>query len=51
MFRVPGGAGKIRWLLVALMLLAVAATYANHFHNAFHFDDFHTIVDNPAIQS
>ena len=25
--------------------------YANHFHNSFHFDDLHTITDNPAIRS
>jgi hypothetical protein len=28
---------------------AVAATYANHFENGFHFDDFNTIVDNVYI--
>lgn len=33
------------------MLVAVFGAYANHFHNAFHFDDFHTIVDNPAIRT
>ena len=33
------------------MLLAVCAVYSNFFHNSFHFDDFHTIVDNPAIRS
>jgi tetratricopeptide (TPR) repeat protein len=26
-------------------------TYWNHFHNSFHFDDFHTITQNPAIRS
>src|SRR5213594_1274478 len=37
---------------VAAGLLAVilAAAYANHFHNSFHFDDAHTIVTNAAIQ-
>lgn len=34
-----------------LLLLAVALTYANSFGNGFHFDDFHTVVDNPAIRS
>ncbi len=38
-------------LLLALLLLAVLAAYANSFDNAFHFDDFHTVVDNPAIRS
>ena len=27
----------------------VTAVYSNHFENAFHFDDFHTIVQNPYI--
>jgi tetratricopeptide (TPR) repeat protein len=31
-------------------LLAVA-TYSNHFRNAFHFDDIHTIVNNAYIRS
>lgn len=34
------------WLL---LLIALLASYSNHFNNAFHFDDFHTIVNNPAI--
>jgi tetratricopeptide (TPR) repeat protein len=37
--------------VAACSLLAVLATYANHFHNSFHFDDFHTITRNPAIRS
>jgi hypothetical protein len=37
-------------LLPAIILLAVFAAYSNHFHNGFHFDDFHTIVRNPAIR-
>ena len=37
--------------LGALLLLAVVlAAYANHFHNGFHFDDAHTIVNNAAIR-
>jgi len=37
-------------LLLCLGLsLAVLAAYANHFDNEFHFDDFHTILENPAI--
>src|SRR5580692_5850006 len=35
-------------------LLAIAAlvllVYANHFHNDFHFDDSHSIVQNPYIR-
>lgn len=34
----------------ALLLLALLATYANHFHNSFHFDDWHTIVNNTSIR-
>src|ERR1041385_6208178 len=34
-----------------LLALILVATYANHFHNSFHFDDAHTIVNNAAIQS
>ena len=36
------------WLAIAL---AVCAAYGNSFENGFHFDDFHTVVDNPAIRS
>ena len=35
----------------AAALLAVALAYANHFHNSFHFDDWHTVAENPAIRS
>src|SRR5471030_2889357 len=34
----------------ALLLVAILAVYANHFHNGFHFDDAHTIVNNAAIR-
>jgi len=30
--------------------LVASATYANHFHNSFHFDDAHTIETNAAIR-
>ncbi len=36
---------------MAGLVLALLATYANHFHNVFHFDDFHTITQNPTIRS
>ena len=36
---------------IILLLLVVTAVYANHFHNGFHFDDIHSIVDNPSIRS
>ncbi len=32
-------------------LAAVCAAYANSLQNGFHFDDFHTVIDNPAIRS
>jgi tetratricopeptide (TPR) repeat protein len=34
----------------ALLLVALVAAYANHFHNSFHFDDAHTIVNNASIR-
>ena len=36
-------------LAIALLIVALATAYANHFHNSFHFDDAHTIVTNAAI--
>jgi protein O-mannosyl-transferase len=38
-------------LAAATVLLAVTLTYSNHFHNAFQFDDHHSITTNIAIQS
>jgi len=39
------------WLIGgAVLVIALVATYANHFHNSFHFDDAHTIVNNAAIR-
>ncbi len=35
----------------ALLCSAVGLAYANHFQNAFHFDDAHTIVNNSAIRN
>jgi hypothetical protein len=34
----------------ALLLVTILAAYANHFHNGFHFDDQHTIVNNASIR-
>src|SRR5438105_6316891 len=34
----------------ALLLIALVAAYANHFHNSFHFDDAHTIETNASIR-
>src|SRR2546427_2896261 len=33
-----------------LLLIALLAAYANHFHNSFHFDDAHTVVNNASIR-
>jgi len=35
---------------ILLMILCCAVTYSNHFYNAFHFDDFHTVVNNAYIR-
>jgi tetratricopeptide (TPR) repeat protein len=37
--------------VLALLLAGITVTYCNHFSNGFHFDDFHTVTDNPAIRS
>ena len=34
----------------ALLVLVILAAYANHFHNSFHFDDGHTIINNASIR-
>lgn len=34
-----------------LLLLAIIATYSNHFYNGFHFDDEHSIVENTNIRT
>lgn len=33
------------------LFIVLLAAYANHFNNGFHFDDLHTIVDNPHLRS
>ncbi|MEY2585532.1 MAG: protein O-mannosyl-transferase [Verrucomicrobiota bacterium] len=35
---------------IVVVLAAITAVYANHFHNGFHFDDAHTIENNAAIR-
>jgi len=51
----PPAPARSRWdrgtLLLGLALLAVVTlAYANHFHNGFHFDDVHTVVNNAYIR-
>ncbi len=38
-------------IAAVLVLAAVALAYSNHFENGFHFDDFHTVNNNPYIRS
>ena len=38
-------------LAALLVFAAVALAYSNHFENGFHFDDFHTVNNNPYIRS
>jgi len=42
-------AKRALWMVAAVAAICLA--YCNSFHNGFHFDDFHTIVDNPYIRS
>ena len=37
-------------LLVCIAAIAIFTAYANHFHNAFHFDDGHTVENNVYIR-
>ena len=39
----------LAWL--AGLFFGILVAYSNHFGNTFHFDDIHTIVDNPALHS
>jgi len=36
--------------LLGLILLAVVLIYGNHLHSEFHFDDSHTVVQNPYLR-
>src|SRR5713226_392950 len=37
-------------LTAVLAVAAVILVYSNHFRNEFHFDDFHTITNNPYVR-
>jgi tetratricopeptide (TPR) repeat protein len=37
-------------LLLLVMFTAVGGVYSNHFQNGFHFDDWHTVTQNPYIR-
>jgi len=43
-------AGQL-FALFALIAVATTIAYSNHFHNGFHLDDFHTIVENSYIKN
>ena len=45
------GGKEAKWRAIALLIAAATVAYANHFQNAFHFDDSHTIENNAAIRS
>jgi tetratricopeptide (TPR) repeat protein len=51
--RVLGKAGRrfTYSIVCGAALLVTVAAYANHFHNDFHFDDSHTILNNAYIRS
>ncbi len=49
MFRSRHALRQALWF--GAIVLAVCAVYSNSFHNSFHFDDSHTIVENPYIRS
>lgn len=42
---------KFFYLLASILFIAVIITYTNHFHNSFHFDDAHSIVNNIYIKN
>ena len=48
----PTGGASPRGLILEIVIFAtlLLLAYSNHFHNSFHFDDSHTIVDNAAIR-
>ncbi len=46
--RVTGRRRSFVWC--SLLVLVLLAAYSNHFQNEFHFDDFHTISNNPFIR-
>lgn len=48
--RVLGKTIKPHFVALAAVLALVTITYANHFRNDFHFDDFHTVNTNPYIR-
>jgi len=50
MTNIPAASQWIKPHILAVLLM-VCLAYGNSSQNGFHFDDFHTVVDNPAIRS
>jgi tetratricopeptide (TPR) repeat protein len=46
----PTPGQRRRFVLLVALLAAVLVVYLNHFQNSFHFDDAHSVVDNPYIR-
>ena len=42
---------NLPWQYFALVVFVTCIIYSNHFYNAFHFDDSHTVVNNLYIRS
>ena len=43
--------GVPAWSKIVCLLFITCVVYANSLHNPFHYDDFHSIVENPQIRS
>ncbi len=45
--------GSKKWVYLAILSIVAAGcvTYSNSFHNSFHYDDEHSIIENPNIRS
>jgi uncharacterized protein (TIGR02996 family) len=48
--RIPVASPRLRFVVLLGVFVLILLTYANHFGNSFHFDDTHTIQDNPWIR-
>ena len=41
----------VQWREMALLVLVASAVYANSLTGSFHYDDFHSLVQNPHIRN
>ena len=48
--RKPRRENRTAWIVGLLLVAGVIGAYSNHFHNEFHFDDSHTIVNNAFLR-